>query len=1588
MTPAPRIAIIGTAGRKEDEPLLRPDSFTRMVDAVRQLLPEGPVTLVSGGAAWADHVAVALFLENPARFKLVLELPAEFDLKKQAYTETAPKNGERLYGNDNPGGTSNHWHRKFREKTGRNSFADIAKAIELGADIRIGNGFFARNSDVASADRAIALTFGRGAMLKDSGTADTMGKFLGRGVGVPDFSEQHPSWHVDLNAWQVHSPAVVPKHRLKQPPKTRENTVAARQDPTSDNPAAATPDRSDRTESLAEFISVSVGARPAGGDDAIPAVPSWADAIPADVWPILWAGAGQRLEALRSRIAASEPVTGRGLAVQIQTKTPTPDDVASPDRGGRPQLREIRHLTPAALTLSSYGHTFLSEDGRHRWCPDPETLRTMLDGGAVDLPEALKEVAPGDIEIVVPSLAAPGPEGVAVLNGSFAQRIEAALLAGRVEARDSDHSVVFGDKNRIDLKAAAKEIRGLATKLASPEASLVPFAAIRLEPAGARLDEYYDRPGRPSRELLRKLVDNLAVRQKALRDLRAEKGLASTPQYFGGHIEAGRRIFGVHPFSQTADEIEADVRRSKAWLEQLFAPGNPRAVSTASKGIAVVDPERPIIEWDNRAFVWFLRQLDVMLPVADKDDTPPPAQRTTITQWIDATILRADAGASCVSPALFFERVAEHVLQSPGDVQAAQNAFKAHLNQVLESAVIDTVCNREIAGDIGSLVAGFPRLDPVTVYYHQRSDIENVGLQAEQDSIFAVRGTKDTGVNFNVARFALPVSYPTMSEAIHGGLSSSYTAPTKSLRGRDAMDRSDIEALFEDLAGVDRDTYRADPKAQPLNSRCLPIRDQVTRAYVDSLATRDLETHGSGELEQGRKALAEFISSKTSIASFGWASNTASSAVIERALSGQPMQRTFANALAKYVGADVPVAVPEMPSTNAPLPAVTSFHDGKHEFLSNFFPAKVTYNGLEFPSAENAYQFAKIAAPTKDETARFQRCTAAEAKKAGAAVRISPNWNEVRLGVMEQILRSKFEDPKLRALLSNTGGRALIEGNQWRDNFWGVSPVPHSSNEIADALDNPSRNHLGRLLMRLRDEYAPRKVESQPTQSAENRRSVDGTKYLTWALNKFGDHIGTEFNGPIRISSANPFLSGTPPFVHPTAHEARAEVISWAEHHRDLVNAVPIPKGASVSPDMLQMKNRISELLPEITESWKGVVGAVEKLRAGPGEISSLANVSLDSWMDVFAALNAATHQSVRLIPEDVVTSLAKAIAQTTRPPLITEGVSAVNEGEIVALPDFIQQLSRAQEPSEIGAKLSEWFGMEIAEEHLTILTAGFEQRSARVELNQALARTHLAVDGLERAAVKIRTRFPLAEVVDHTIQAFDPELFARARAELASPQALFQRTDQVTEIMNAAIAPARSVINRHTGQPSPLEAAFLRSQVLETHVARAVQNLMSTTPLVIAGVNVANGKQLTVAGLGGAYADFVSSFIPSSAIRGFEVTFDSSGDLQREALSRWARQALVELAPGGWKSHEDRAIVEAHTGIWAVPENRPAVVYVEPTRESAKTFSAPKANVAQVFENSKERGWTPPDVPISAFENNGPGFSYGEPSEPGIAHG
>lgn len=129
---------------------------------------------------------------------------------------------------------------------------------------------------------------------------------------------------------------------------------------------------------------------------------------------------------------------------------------------------------------------------------------------------------------------------------------------------------------------------------------------------------------------------------------------------------------------------------------------------------------------------------------------------------------------------------------------------------------------------------------------------------------------------------------------------------------------------------------------------------------------------------------------------------------------------------------------------------------GDYRWLSNFHEVEIEYEGVVYPTTEHAYQAAKTLDFDEAEEIRLAK-TPGKARRLGQRVTMRPNWDVLKIEVMRELTRLKFQNPGLREKLICTGRHHLIEGAPWGDKFWGV-------------CDGEGENHLGRILMDVRAE--------------------------------------------------------------------------------------------------------------------------------------------------------------------------------------------------------------------------------------------------------------------------------------------------------------------------------------------------------------------------------------------------------------------------------------------------------------------------------------------------------------------------------------
>ena len=138
------------------------------------------------------------------------------------------------------------------------------------------------------------------------------------------------------------------------------------------------------------------------------------------------------------------------------------------------------------------------------------------------------------------------------------------------------------------------------------------------------------------------------------------------------------------------------------------------------------------------------------------------------------------------------------------------------------------------------------------------------------------------------------------------------------------------------------------------------------------------------------------------------------------------------------------------------LESINSF-SGAYAFLSNLEPSPIYYDVFSYPTVEHAFQAAKTLDMTERKTNFTKKQTPRQAKRNGRKINLRPDWEDVKVPIMYELLLLKFTThPELASKLLATYPAILIEGNYGHDTFWGI-------------CDGVGLNMLGILLMNVRD---------------------------------------------------------------------------------------------------------------------------------------------------------------------------------------------------------------------------------------------------------------------------------------------------------------------------------------------------------------------------------------------------------------------------------------------------------------------------------------------------------------------------------------
>jgi len=137
------------------------------------------------------------------------------------------------------------------------------------------------------------------------------------------------------------------------------------------------------------------------------------------------------------------------------------------------------------------------------------------------------------------------------------------------------------------------------------------------------------------------------------------------------------------------------------------------------------------------------------------------------------------------------------------------------------------------------------------------------------------------------------------------------------------------------------------------------------------------------------------------------------------------------------------------------------FYEQDFYVLSNFSSFRVTWKDIDFDTSEHAYHCEKFFTTVVGIAHDIQR-----ARSAHEAFKIAEqnkeyrrsDWDDVKVGIMRDILRAKAEQHEyVRRKLLATGDRELIE-DSWRDDVWGWG------------TNRDGQNLLGKLWMEVRTE--------------------------------------------------------------------------------------------------------------------------------------------------------------------------------------------------------------------------------------------------------------------------------------------------------------------------------------------------------------------------------------------------------------------------------------------------------------------------------------------------------------------------------------
>ena len=138
---------------------------------------------------------------------------------------------------------------------------------------------------------------------------------------------------------------------------------------------------------------------------------------------------------------------------------------------------------------------------------------------------------------------------------------------------------------------------------------------------------------------------------------------------------------------------------------------------------------------------------------------------------------------------------------------------------------------------------------------------------------------------------------------------------------------------------------------------------------------------------------------------------------------------------------------------------IVGFYPREFYTFDNFSSFQVVWKGVHWATSEHAYQASHFFETAPDLAGQIRDAMSAHDafKLAKANAHKAPkNWSDIKVGIMEEIVRCKLEqNTYIQEKLRQTGEVLIVEDSP-KDDFWGWGP------------NRDGRNELGKIWMRLR----------------------------------------------------------------------------------------------------------------------------------------------------------------------------------------------------------------------------------------------------------------------------------------------------------------------------------------------------------------------------------------------------------------------------------------------------------------------------------------------------------------------------------------